>query len=49
MILAWRAVSCAEMSTRAMPPYCMVLVEISLLSNESVAPAAAGQLAATNV
>ena len=31
MILAWRAVSCARMSTIAMPPWSTALLETSLL------------------
>ena len=49
MILAWRAVSCAGMSTRAMPPCCKVRAEMALLGKRCAAPAAAGRLAATKV
>ena len=34
MILAWRAVCCAKMSTRAVPPCCKVLVEMALLGKQ---------------
>ena len=49
MILAWRAISCAGMSTRAMPPCCKVRAEMALLGKRCAAPAAAGRLAATKV